>query len=138
MKRDEFWVRPNGGDARLTTVTDAAIIKGMLKRGDNQHDIAAYFGVDSGRISETNTGKRYQGVAPAARHVLPPPGSPLEHARSATIQITGVAEKFWACMQRTEQKVDQLQHQLAAFGRRIGVIEEPRTPRITRRKPLEG
>jgi hypothetical protein len=29
---------------------DAAIIKGMLARGDRQHDIAAWFGVNAGRV----------------------------------------------------------------------------------------
>lgn len=33
------------------TGTDAAIIKGMLLRGDRQHDIAAWFGVNGGRIA---------------------------------------------------------------------------------------
>ena len=28
---------------------DAAVIKGMLLRGDQRHDIAAWFGVNSGR-----------------------------------------------------------------------------------------
>ena len=34
------------------TVADAAQVKGMLLRGDRQHDIAAWFGVNGGRISE--------------------------------------------------------------------------------------
>jgi hypothetical protein len=32
--------------------SDAAIIKGMLARGDRQHDIAAWFGVNAGRVAE--------------------------------------------------------------------------------------
>jgi len=31
---------------------DTQIVMGMLKRGDRQHDIAAYFGVNGGRIGE--------------------------------------------------------------------------------------
>ena len=34
------------------TDRDAAVIKGMLIRGDRQHDIAAWFGVNSARIAE--------------------------------------------------------------------------------------
>jgi hypothetical protein len=30
------------------SVADAALIKGMLRRGDRQHDIAAWFGVNGG------------------------------------------------------------------------------------------
>jgi hypothetical protein len=53
---------------------DAAIVKGMLARGDRQSDIAAFFKVNGGRISEINTGRTFVGVAPAAPAQLPPPG----------------------------------------------------------------
>lgn len=57
---------------RLTSI-DAAIVKGMLARGDRQSDIAALFKVNGGRISEINTGKRYPAVV-AANDNLPKPG----------------------------------------------------------------
>ena len=50
----------------------AALIKGMLKRGDRQSDIAACFLINGGRISEINTGQRFPDV-PAATE-LPPHG----------------------------------------------------------------
>lgn len=55
---------------------EVAIVKGMLLRGDRQSDIAAYFGgdVNSGRISEINTGQRHPEVAAAPADQLPPPG----------------------------------------------------------------
>jgi hypothetical protein len=53
---------------------DAAIVKGMLARGDRQSDIAAFFKVNGGRISEVNTGHRFAGVRPALPDQLPPPG----------------------------------------------------------------
>lgn len=37
---------------------EISIIKGMIRRGDRQHDIAAYFGVNGGRIGEVSTGAR--------------------------------------------------------------------------------
>lgn len=44
----------------------AAIIKRLLRQGHLlQHDIAARFGINPGRVSEINTGKRYAEVAPA-------------------------------------------------------------------------
>ena len=57
-------------------LTDAeiSIAKGMIARGDRQHDIAAYFGVNGGRIGEINTGARGQGIPAAAPADLPPPG----------------------------------------------------------------
>jgi hypothetical protein len=56
------------------TVADAAIVKAMLARGDRQSDIAAYFKVNGGRISEINTGKAFEHVPPAANDNLPPSG----------------------------------------------------------------
>lgn len=48
----------------------AGIVKLALSQGYDQHVIAAYFGDNQGRVSETNTGKRYAEI-PLAR-ALPP------------------------------------------------------------------
>jgi hypothetical protein len=53
---------------------DAAIVKGMLARGDRQHDIAAWFGVNGGRIGEISTGAKFAEVDPSPSQLLPPPG----------------------------------------------------------------
>jgi hypothetical protein len=53
---------------------DAAIVKGMLVRGDRQHDIAAWFGVNGGRIAEVATGAKFAHVAAAPATDLPPQG----------------------------------------------------------------
>jgi hypothetical protein len=47
------------------THENAAIIKKRLAEGEFQHRIAADFGVNAGRISEINTGKRFAEVSPA-------------------------------------------------------------------------
>lgn len=64
---------------------DAALIRGMLLRGDRQQDIAAWFGgdVNSGRISEINTGKKWSAVPAARPENLPPPGPYQIGVRSA-------------------------------------------------------
>jgi hypothetical protein len=49
-------------------------VKGMLKRGDKQHHIAAFFGVDSRAISTINTAKTFASVSAANILSLPPPG----------------------------------------------------------------
>jgi hypothetical protein len=54
--------------------TDAAIIKGMLIRGDRQHDVAAYFGVNPGRVAEIATGRAYPTVPAVPEAALPPSG----------------------------------------------------------------
>lgn len=55
------------------TDADAAIAKGMIARGDRQHDIAAWFGVNGGRIADISTGATFTHVA-AQLDNLPPPG----------------------------------------------------------------
>lgn len=47
------------------TAEMAAKIKGLLQKGELlQHQIAALFNVNQGRISEINTGKRFPNVKP--------------------------------------------------------------------------
>lgn len=54
---------------------ETQIVLGMLKRGDRQHDIAAYFGVNGGRIAEVATGASpYPNAEPKDESELPPPG----------------------------------------------------------------
>lgn len=65
------------------SVGEIAIIKGMLKRGDRQSDIAAYFGINSGRISEINTGVRGHDVWAADESELPEPGPYFISGRSS-------------------------------------------------------
>jgi len=63
--------KPSG--IRLTEA-DAATIKGMLVRGDRQHDIAAWFGVNGGRIAEVATGRTFGRTVATSVSNLPPPG----------------------------------------------------------------
>lgn len=53
---------------------DAAIVKGMLARGDRQHDVAAWFGVNGGRIAEIAIGSKFSDVRAASSADLPPAG----------------------------------------------------------------
>lgn len=55
------------GRARVRlTPAQVEIIWYRLRAGEHQHDIAADLGVNQGRISEINTGKRY---AEITRHL---------------------------------------------------------------------
>ena len=58
------------------TDDDAAVIKGMLARGDKQQWIVAWFGGDfnPGRVAEISTGAKFAHVEPAPRSRLPPIG----------------------------------------------------------------
>lgn len=69
---------------------DAAIAKAMIARGDRQHDIAAWFGVNGGRIGEIASGRKFRSVAPVTAN-LPPPG-PYPTGREATIVLDALAQ----------------------------------------------
>lgn len=74
--------RPSG--IRLSS-EDAAIVKGMLARGDRQHDIAAWFGVNGGRIGEISTGAKFAEVKATDPVNLPPQGPYLSGRQSAEL-----------------------------------------------------
>lgn len=81
---------------------DAAIAKGMLARGDRQHDIAAWFGVNGGRIAELASGKLFWWVRPApVGHNLPPPGPyPCGREATAALEALAAAEEALAVARR--------------------------------------
>lgn len=64
------------------TESDAAIVKGMLARGDRQHDVAAWFGVNGGRIAEIAVGRRFSWVQMVTEN-LPPQGPYLSGRQAA-------------------------------------------------------
>jgi hypothetical protein len=64
---------------------DARIVKGMLERGDRQHDIASYFGVNGGRVAEISTGEEFPDVETASLDELPPPGPYLSGREVAQV-----------------------------------------------------
>ena len=73
------------------TEADAAIAKGMLARGDRQHDVAAWFGVNGGRIAEIATGKLFWWVRPAPVDNRLPPSGPYPCGREATAALEALA-----------------------------------------------
>ena len=78
---------PNSGIS--LTEQDAALVKAMLARGDRQHDIAAWFGVNGGRIAEIATRRKFRSVEPADRSNLPPKG-PYPSGRDAAIALNAL------------------------------------------------
>src|SRR5262245_45778317 len=56
--------------------SDAPIIFGMVARWDRDHDIAAWFGVNQGRIAEVKDGSKFGIVSAASASQLPPKGPP--------------------------------------------------------------
>jgi hypothetical protein len=66
----------------------------MIARGDRKHDIAAWFGLNQGRIAEVEDGEHGPPIV-APPEQLPPSGSPGPKAlalRSALEQISSLLE----------------------------------------------
>jgi hypothetical protein len=59
----------------ILTNKSASIVLGMVARGDRDHDIAAWFGVNQGRIAEVKAGE-FGGLTAAPPNELPPKGPP--------------------------------------------------------------
>jgi hypothetical protein len=57
------------------TKEDVKIVLGMAARGDRNHDIAAWFGVNQGRIAEAKSGE-FGTLEAAPANELPPKGAP--------------------------------------------------------------
>lgn len=57
------------------TTKDAAVILGMVARGDKKHDIASWFGENPARVQEVIAGE-YGNLAAAAPDQLFPKGAP--------------------------------------------------------------
>ena len=57
------------------TNREASIVLGMVSRGDRDHDIAAWFGVNQGRIAEVKGGS-HGSISAAPPADLPPKGPP--------------------------------------------------------------
>jgi hypothetical protein len=70
---------------------DAAIVKGMLARGDRQHDIAAWFGVNGGRIGEIANGFKFASIKATSASKLPPPGPYLSGQQVYQMVIAGTS-----------------------------------------------
>jgi hypothetical protein len=95
------------------TASDASLVKGMLLRGDRQHDIAAYFGVNGGRVAEIARGKAFASVKAARGSELPPSG-PYLSGRETSV-LLGSISKAKAAISEVEHflaKVDRAEGQL--------------------------
>jgi len=69
---------------------DAALVKSMLLRGDRQHDVAAWFGVNGGRIGEISKGLKFSWVKAESADQLPPPG-PYLAARDVAVALSALS-----------------------------------------------
>ena len=85
------------------TEGDLSLIRGMRLRGDRQHDIAAWFGVNPGRIAEVLSRPADEGHTPATPEALPPAG-PYLSARALT-EVAMALSQAKAALIAAEQRV---------------------------------
>jgi hypothetical protein len=90
---------------RKLSPAEAAMVKAMLQRGDRHHDIAAWFGVNQGRIAEVKGGELYPEVRPARAEELPPQGSPGRIALISMQALEGTRKTLAAAAQALEDAV---------------------------------
>jgi hypothetical protein len=145
----------------ITNAADASIVKGMILRGDAVHDVAAWFGINSGRIANVKNarmeGAKWKDVPPAPLQSLPPPGpySYFTPRPGATLaeqlqQALASQDLKWAQAlaeireelrtsaherRQTNEKLDMLMRQNLETGRALNVVENPAAPRPTLRNP---
>jgi hypothetical protein len=77
------------------TSNDIPVVLGMRNRKDRDHDIAAWFGVNQGRVAEAKDGK-WGNPKPAPTETLPPKGPPGIKGRrlkSAVDKAIGLANQ---------------------------------------------
>lgn len=64
-------IYPKKRNSPVVTSAIAAEIKALLNsKAMNQHDIAAKYGINQGRVSEIKTGLKFPGVEPAQLEFL--------------------------------------------------------------------
>jgi len=79
--------------ATALNAEQAGIVKGLLARGEKQHDVAAFFGVNAGRIAEIAKGYKFADVVPPPKRELPTPAVvSLGYSSHVVLQALGIIE----------------------------------------------
>ncbi|WP_244598627.1 hypothetical protein [Rhizobium tubonense] len=86
----------------------------MVARNDRHHDIAAWFGVNQGRIAEVISGRKFQGAAVASTDDLPPPG-PYSSGRAAH-QALKALEEAKAALDLAAKNIEQALKDVKKLG----------------------
>ena len=90
---------------------ETCVVKGMLARGDRQHDIASYFGVNPARINEVvSRTNNWPNEQPTAEADLPPPGPYM--TKFAVQSVIDTLNEALEALELAEQE-----NELAAFSR---------------------
>ena len=103
-----------GGYFVALTMQDAKIVLGMIARGDNKHDRAAWFGENQARIAEVEAGS-HGSISAAPANELPPKGAPGPKGK----RMRAFAGKALAELKdgKTDEAIKTLQAGIAAYDR---------------------
>ena len=86
------------------------LIKGMLTRQDDQSDIAACFLINSGRVSEINTGEGAVGERAASMQAASPEDLPPAGPYPSAYELWKANASLWAArvaLEAVQEKVEQ-------------------------------
>ncbi len=97
--------RRAAASGRRLNKADAELVKGMLDRGDRHHDIAAWFGVNQGRIAEVLAGEKFPNTPVAPAEQLPRPG-PYSSGRASHRAINALEEAKTA-LEHAAENIEQ-------------------------------
>jgi hypothetical protein len=77
--------KPSG---HVLSFKDTCDVLGMANRNDRAHDIAAWFGVNQGRIKDAKDGAHFPTATPTPATGLPPSGPPGVKGRDLNQTVT--------------------------------------------------
>jgi hypothetical protein len=86
---------------------------GMIARDDRDHDIAAWFGVNQGRIAEVKDGSKFGTVQAAPTSSLPPKGPPGIKGRRLRVSVDQALKSLAAG--NTADATKKLQEAIARY-----------------------
>ncbi len=92
---------------------DAALIRGMLRRGDGQMSVAVWFGVNQARVSDVKLGRKHRGVPAAPLDELPPPGPYRVVSAKIDDEKTAKAAALDAVIEQLSSLIQRLQRERA-------------------------
>ncbi len=103
-------MRAESSGVRLDEL-DAALVKGMIIRGDRHHDIAAWFGVNQGRVADVKNGDLFPDVEPADESNLPPVGpySSGKSVHQAVAALDSAKVALTLAMEEVENALSEVQ-----------------------------
>ncbi|WP_375599857.1 hypothetical protein [Devosia sp. Naph2] len=91
LLKKQYRILQNLEERMSLTTKDAAVVLGMVARGDKKHDIASWFGENPARVQEVIAGD-YGNLSAAPADQLLPKGSPGIKARRMKGAVTRAIE----------------------------------------------